>query len=1091
MSISFYCCNYLEDLADKFAKDINENIDCDPAAPFNSPIVIVQSHGMMKWLSLQLAKKNGICANVSFKFPRNFIYECFHGISGRLPEESLYEKDTLTWKIMDMLPGFMDTAGFESLKSYLKNRESRLKYYQLSEKIASLYDQYLIYRPQWITDWQNGKEEHWQAVLWRALVSDLGTGNPAQLKEQFERILNSSKDLSSVLPQKVYVFGITALPEFHVGVLNQLAVKTDVNFYYLNPCKYYWGKVSRKYDSNLLASMGQLGRDFFEILSGSTDYANLCEEFFRDIPAENILKRFQSDILELEDPASGELKYEVQPHDNSLEIHSCHSPMREVEILYDNLLHLFNENPGLKPADMIVMAPDIEIYAPYIDTVFGTAAEVKIPYSIADRSIRKESHIIDTFLRILDLFNSRLTSVDVLSILEVPAVRNKFLFTDAELEKVQHWVKETRIRWGRNSTDRRELGLPEFDENTWEAGFKRMFLGYALPGNEEELYGGILPYDHIEGSEAVSLGKFYQFIQELFNTMDTLKQNATLSEWTGRLTKIVKTFFKPESLQLTEINLLLKTISGLDDMMQLSGFKNETDISLISYYLKNKLDNENSGHGFLHRGLTFCSLLPMRSIPFKIVCLIGMNHNAFPRESKFLGFDMMRLDPKPGDRSKRHDDRYLFLESLISAREKLYISYVGQSIKDNSTIPPSVLVSELIDYARNYFAFPGEDGTDKAFQYLVTKHKLQAFNPEYFTGNNGLFSYSRSNHLTALNYIRSRQKQLPFGLRTPGLKAADPSELYLNDLIRFFENPARAFLLNRLGIYLQDKKDVLETSEAFELDSLEETILGNDIVGKIIEKRSLKDPAFNITDFLEKHYNISRSCGRLPHGNTGKVSFSEISTDAAGFADTVLNQLNGIEPVAKEISLTLGGLHITGSIPSVFGQELIHFRFAKIKPKDRLRLWISFLALNAASDSPFGAKVICRDSGKGSGIWGIDTGTFCGDSNNSSHRVISTGMLLELIEIYKKGLCSPLKFFPKTSWKYFEERYTKNKEAFQAVKASQNEWSGNSTANGFMMGEKDDPYNKLCYGGSNIFDEEFEAASFSVYHNLNRYLREY
>lgn len=1095
MPVTFFTGNFLEDLAIRLAEDIKSNA----LSPFDRPVVIVQSHGMMKWLSLRISEHNGICANIEFRFPKDFIYEIFHRIAGRLPSESLYEKETLTWKIMEMLPRFTDQREFYSLKSYLKQRESSLKYYQLAEKIASIYDQYLVFRPQWIFNWQNKKDNHWQAVLWRAIVEESGTGHPAQLREEFKDEFERNEKTSSYLPKHVYIFGISSLPKFHVEVFNLISEKTDVKLYHLNPCREYWGKADRRTESGLIASMGKLGRDFFEILLNNNIYANEDQEFFTEIERKDILSAIQSDILELADPMGPEEKFCVDEGDRSIEIHSCHSPMREIEVLFDNLLGIFNSDgvskagsktggSKLTPDDVVVMAPDIEVYAPYINAVFGTAQEkMKIPFSIADRSIRRESRIIDTFIKLLDMHSGRLNAVEVLSLLDVPAVLRKFRITEAEPESIRRWVKETQIRWGKDSKDRGALGLPEYEENTWDAGFKRLFLGYALPAGEEELFNGILPYDNIEGIEAVTLGKFYEFIRVLCQAIETLKKTFTLSGWADELINIAETFFQPDQNEQNEINKLITVLSELENKQELSGFRAETDIALITYYLKSRLDNESSGHGFLKKGVTFCSMLPMRSIPFKVICMIGMNHDSFPRESKTPGFDLMRKHPDLGDRSKRNDDRYLFLESLISAREKLYISYVGQSIKDNSTIPPSVLVSEITDYAENFFTFP--EGI-RAAEFLTIRHKLQAFNPEYFTGKERLFSFSEINRRTAECYIRPRNKKLPPGISGIKLPCPEVTAIDINDLIKFFENPAKYFLRSRLGVQLSGYEDSFETTESFELDGLDTTVLGGSLAEKIIEFRMQESAPFEISSFLEKYYNLNKASGRLPHGNPGKVSFNEVSISAAEFAETVFGLLNGRQITSKAIEAEIDSIRLHGYISSVCGNELIYFRYARIKPKDRIRFWISFLALNAGQDIPTGAKMVLKDDKKICGIYKADIDAIKRDSAGISLRSYCRDRLSELIKIYKDGLTAPIKFSPMASWAYFEELVIKGKENSSAIKKAQAEWNESwRPGTGRVKGEKDELNNRLCFGDADIFDSEFERLAQRIFTPLSLYVK--
>jgi exodeoxyribonuclease V gamma subunit len=491
-----------------------------------------------------------------------------------------------------------------------------------------------------------------------------------------------------------------------------------------------------------------------------------------------------------------------------------------------------------------------------------------------------------------------------------------------------------------------------------------------------------------------------------------------------------------------------------------------------------------------------------------------MDHNSFPRESKSLGFDLMRKNPEIGDRSRRNDDRYLFLESLISAREKLYISFVGQSIRDNSTIPPSVLVSELIDYTQNYFSFP--DGKH-AFDFLVTKHKLQAFNPEYFTKEDKLFSYSDNYRLTAERYIAPRIKHQPLGMTDVKLQMPEISGIDINDLISFFSNPAKYFLRSRLGVYLQDIDDTFETSEIFELGPLDSTIIGGEIAEKIILHRSTSNDSFEADEFMDRVYRLQKASGRLPHGNSGKVSFRELFKNAAGFAETVLGQIVSNEPTSRAIDININGTRIYGYIQPIYDNVYVSFRFAKLKAKDRLRFWINYLALNASSDEKVDAKLVAKSDKKVCEVWTVmkdgETGNEDGENGRGGDRgkeeEMGTGrhgdggkeeekwrdrcreMLGELIEIYKKGITGVIKFAPNTSWGYFEELIIKEKERSQAIKRAQDEWNGFfRPGGGIIAGDKNDINYNLCFGDCDIFDEEFEDMAIRIFGNVNKYMKE-
>ena len=646
-----------------------------------------------------------------------------------------------------------------------------MKLFQISQKIADLFDQYLVFRPEMIFRWERGEEDHWQAQLWRELSLGKERLHRARIRKTLlEKIKKLPHEIEN-FPARISIFGISYLPPFHLETFVEISKLCQVNLFLMNLCKEYWAEIvsarqikeiQRKYitsnsfteglyleeGNRLLASMGALGRNFFSMISGLD-----CRiyELFDDKYGHTILAKVQSDILNLK-----ERKFTHHPSlsfDSSIQIHSCHSPMREIEVLHDNILAMFEEDPDLLPKDIVVMTPDIESYAPFVQAVFDAQSDkaLRIPFTIADRNIRKESHIIEDFMSILDLKTSRLGVTRVMALLESASIKEKFGLTESDIEIAERWIKETNIRWGIDADFRRKLGLPGFSENTWKAGIERLLLGYAMPGLDRKMFSGILPYDHIEGGEVKILGKFLKFLSRVFSCIDSLDKPRTLSGWHLKLVEILEQFFVPDEDSDQEIQVLRSIMDEISKTEKLSGFDGLMEIEVVKSCLENLLEHVNFGHGFISSGVTFCAMLPMRSIPFKVVCLVGMNMDAFPRESKILGFDLMAKSPRIGDRSRRNDDKYLFLEALISARNKLYISYVGQSIRDNTRIPPSVLVSELIDYIKEGFGLSEDE--------IVTFHRLQAFSSEYFNTHSKLFSYSQENF--AASFSKYDRKVMP------------------------------------------------------------------------------------------------------------------------------------------------------------------------------------------------------------------------------------------------------------------------------------------------------------------------------------------
>jgi len=1075
--LRLYASNRLEKLAEKLA----DTVTLPLASPLDKEVIVVQSRGMERWISMQLAKHHGICANIQFPYPNHFVEDIFRKILPDLPERSPFAPEIMTWKILKLLSTCIGRPEFKSLGDYLGDSEVDLKRFQLSERIADTFDQYLLFRPEMIFSWERGQDRHWQAVLWRELVKETGKGHRAEVGNAFFEAIKRVPSKKHGLPERISIFGISALPRFHINVLSAISRFTQVNLFLMNPCREYWGDILSGWEmkktatkqgaleltaqalymekgNSLLASMGKLGKDFFALVNEFE-----CEEFASfEVPGEGtLLSCIQSDILNLRERGQEtEGKKAVESIDTSIQIHSCHSPMREMEVLYDRLLNMFEKDPNLNPTNILVMAPDIETYAPYIRAVFDMPVDESkgIPYSIADRSIRKENEIIDTFLGLLNLEGSRYGVSQVLSILEAASVQRRFGLSGADLELVRKWTVDTSIRWGIDGKSRGNMGLPSFSQNTWRAGLERLLLGYAMPGNDENIFQGILPYDLMEGNDTSALGKFLDFTDQLFEQTTSLDRPRTLKAWSKTLTDLLDRFFMPDEDSKRAVQAIRHTLNSLGDIQERSVFDEEIDIKVLKWHLGHCLESEGLGFGFITGGVTFCAMLPMRSIPFKVICLVGMNGDAYPRESKPLGFDLMAKHPKPGDRSRREDDRYLFLEVLLSAREQLYISYVGQSIQDNTLIPPSVLISELTDTVEQGFEIPGMNILD----HIITRHRLQAFSPEYFRKNKKLFSYSEENLRAARRMLVKRGAYVPFvsgGLSVP---EKEWKTIDLDDLYNFIRNPSRYLLQKRLGIYLDQRALIPDEREPFDIKGLEKYLLENSMMEKGLAGRDLKDL------FLP---TLAR--GLLPHGTAGECLFERLRQGVERFVEKTGAYLQGAALDPLEVDLSIGDFRLTGKINGLYPKRLMHYRYAKTKAKDHLKTWIYHLALNRIM--PDDHPLISMLAGLGSK--GPEPGWVAFEYMPVQN---SEEILGALLEKYWEGLIKPLHFFSETSWEYAQALLLQGRPHEEALNRARNTWAGNE----YSQGENSDPYYELFFRNMDPLDPEFQDTAEEVFGTL-------
>lgn len=1076
-----FTSNRLEVLAEKLAERLRSPL----SSPLTPEVIVVQSRGMERWVSLELARRHGICANMRYPFPKIFARELFQAALPGATDGELFDPDMIAWRIMKLLPLHAAKPAFTTLARYLEDdgRRSALKLFQLARRIAWVFDQYLIYRPEMILAWEKGAGgEDWQAELWRSLVAEAGGCHPAALQQAFLALCRDPAASVPAVPERVSVFGISVLPPYYLALFDAIARRTVVNLFLMNPTREFWGEITSDREigrvfervhrygggevdapnedelflergNSLLASWGALGREFFRTVA---ELAGREWDEFVAPEGGTLLHLLQRDILELRDrghEGDEDGRQTIAAADRSVQVHVCHSPLREVECLHDTLLDLFARDSHLSPRDILVMTPDIETYAPLVEAVFAVPPDSargdearRIPYSIADRNMGAEARIVRTLLDVLALAEGRGEASRVLGLLDAPALRESFALTEEDTDLIRRWVNEAGIRWGRDGEERRELGLPATDDNTWRWGLDRLLLGYALPGQEGRLFGGILPHDGIEGSDALVLGRFAVFIDALFATLSALRQPRSPAAWAQELDAVLDRFFRSGPPE--ELIALRRCLQELAAGETGGGMDAALPLDVVRLWLEETVENTGFGYGFLTGGVTFCALLPMRSIPAKMICLLGMN-GTFPRRDKRLGFDLIAARPRPGDRSRRKDDRYLFLEALLSARETFIISYVGRSIRDDSAIPPSVVVSELLDYIEQGFA-PQQER-------IVTEHRLQPFSPAYFQGTD-LFSYSAEHCRAARSLAGPKEPPAPFSAGP--LPEADAAwrSVALADLAAFLRHPARFFVRRRLRFTLPGEEETAEDVENFALPPLERYGLGRQLLE---DGLAGGDP--------EQLYATVRASGRLPYGNVGAVQFRDVSSGVRRFLDDTRPYLMAEKRPPLDVDLSVGDFRLTGRIDGLRNCGRVAGRFASLTGKDFLEAWVYHLVLNCVAPEGFPRETM-----------------LLGREDYRCFRPLAEAgeVLTAVLTAYWAGLHRPLPLFPDASWKYADASLRQGKGTQEALRAARTVWEGNE----FARGEGENGYFSLCFGKADpLAGEEFPALAAEVFGPLLAY----
>jgi len=853
--LALYPSNKLEHLSFLLTRLIQHQ----PKGVFCPETILVESPGMQHWVSMQLAKTQGVAMNLDFPLPVRFMWNTARAVLGSdsVPKQSPYRREVLTWRIDDLLQtkDVQSTDAFIHVNRYWlqagSEQEQGVQRLQLATALADVYEQYLLYRPDWLFAWEANERrtkddmEVWQSEIWRHLAKQEPL-HPARLHQLTIAKLKSGP-VPSDLPQRILVFAINTMAPQLIAFFDALAEHIDIHIFHLNPSVNYWG--DSKSDSELakqlrmeglekwmlqdqsnplLGNLGKQGRELFNLL---TDLDTFEVSAF-DVPpltehaaSSTLLHKIHADILHAL-PATPIDRDHLLP-DYSVTIMSAHSALREVQVLHDHLLHWLSQDSTRTPSDILVMCPAIENYAPFVDAVFhrvGTKpiegnGTVRLPCSIADRSPMDAEPLIAAFMTLLHLPDSRFGVSDVIDYLQLDAVQKRFSIVQDDIDQMTVWLKQAHIHWGLNGEHKAAVsaGVTNQTMYSWWWGIRRLLLGMLAP-DRESIANNLLTIPDVEGQSTIILGKLIHVIELLGGFASALNTPRSPTAWSTDLLKLRDTCFTPTKAQEQSWDLIASVVADLAARCEEVNYTHALSLRQVRELLINRFSSPDAGNHFMTGQVTVCSMLPMRSIPFKMVCILGLNDSEFPRKSTPLGLDLMAgPDRRLGDRSRRLEDRYLFLEAIISARECLYLSYQGNDVRNNSERQPSLVLGEFLDML--------ETGYGVKLADYVTHAPLHPFSESAFTGalpsyETGWLRLAQSLRDTAVNTLGATHKEGPILTPLSVEGDAENSRVSCMQVARAFRDPLAFFSQQRLGVNLSHSFTLLENSEPFETNAL-------------------------------------------------------------------------------------------------------------------------------------------------------------------------------------------------------------------------------------------------------------------------------
>ena len=1055
-----------------------------PDDPFAPDVVAVPTKGVERWLAQRLSHHlgtgpddgAGVCANVTFPSPASLVGRVLSSVLGVLPDDDPWSSEPLAWTLLGVIDdcagepwcsalGRHVGIGGDGVDEVDEVRSGRRL--AVARHLARVFSGYGAQRPAMLRAWADGRDEdgagaavpedlRWQPQLWRRLRSTVGTPSRAErLDDGLQQIEDAPGDLD--LPARLSVFGPTRLPQSHLQVLHAVARHREVHLWLPHPSPQAWERAALALPPDpsptrrrhlpasahhpLLASMA---RDSLELQQRLAPLAAADHHHPAPAPPSTLLGALQQRLRD-DDPDAP--PHELDPADRSVQVHACHGRSRQVEVLREVLVGLFDDDPTLQARDVLVMCPDIEAFAPLVTATFGLlpddGAEAhpghQLRVRLADRSLRQTNPVLSLLAALLDLADSRVTASQVLDLAARRPVRRRFGFDDDDLERIRHWTVTAGVHWGQDAGRRARFGLADVGQGTWQAGLDRILLGAAMAEEGQRFVGSALPLDDVDSTDIEVAGRLAELVDRLAAVLARLQGTAPMSAWCDALELGIDLLADTSPSDTWQLVQARAVLAGVREAAARGGV--EVRLPDVRSALADRLRGRPTRAGFRTGALTMCSLEPMRAVPHRVVCLLGLDDGAFPRAQRADGDDLLLRDPCVGERDPRSEDRQMVLDAVTCAADTFVVVYSGADERTGAVLPPAVPVSELLD-AVEAAGRVASGGSVR--DRVVVRHPLTGVDERNFVawalGRPGPFSFDAVAHRAALAGRADRLGRPAF-LPRPLAPPPRADDVDLGDLVAALEHPVRWFLRQRLQLTFFDEHEDVADRLPLELSGLDAWQVGDRLLEACLAGA---DRGQAVAAEWRR--------GAVPPRELGRAVLDKVAGRVEPLAAATLAVRQGSAQVVDVTAdLPTGGV-VSGTVRGVFGDTVVRTVYSRLSPKHRLRAWVQLLALVAsAPDRPWRAVTIGRPPGQRATAMVAELAT--------PDPALAARWLEQLVRLRERALREPLPLPVEAACSYATSRVGGDAEV-QALDSARLAWKS-----GF---EHTDEPHLLCWGDADL-----------------------